>query len=128
MSATVARPLAKAAAAAYGVRRRLATVLAVVAALMFGYHAVFGQNGITAYAKKREEDRQLKRQIETLDEENARLHDRVSHLQSDPDTVSMEARQRLHYARSGEVIYTLDKPMAGSDGTSPVPPSPAAGK
>ena len=88
---------------------------------MHGFHAIFGQNGITAYAKKRSEDRALKAEIQNLSEENSRLHDHVAHLQSDPDTVEMEARQRLHYTRSGEVIYTLNKPM---DSSAPAPAPP----
>lgn len=95
----------------YSIRRRLATVLAILVALVFAYHAIFGQNGITAYAVKRSQNRLLQGEIQKLDAENARLRDHVSHLQTDPDTVEMEARQRLHYARSGEVIYTLDQPM-----------------
>ena len=98
----------QAAGAAYRVRRRLATALAILLALGFGWHAIFGQNGITAYAQKRTEDRALKGQIQKLSDENAKLRDHVDHLRSDPDTIEMEARQRLHYTRSGEVIYTLD--------------------
>ncbi len=98
-------------------RRRWATVFAVAIALVFGWHAVFGQNGITAYAQKRGEDRALQAQIQKLSTENARLKDHVDHLQSDPDAVEVEARQRLHYTRPGEVIYTLDgkpKPAAAN--------------
>ena len=104
-------PMMTAARAAIWGRRRVATALAVLLALVCGWHAFFGQNGITAYAQKRSEDRELKVQIDKLAEENARLKDHVDHLQTDPDAIEMEARQRLHYTRSGEVIYTLsDKP------------------
>ena len=111
----------QAAGAAYRVRRRLATMLAILLALGFGWHAIFGQNGITAYAQKRSEDRALKSQIQKLSDENAKLSDHVDHLRSDPDTIEMEARQRLHYTRSGEVIYTLnqapgEKPREGNAG------------
>ena len=110
MAGMAGRSLMRTVTAAYGMRRSVATALAIVVAVAFGYHAVFGQNGITAYAKKRSEDRALASQIRALDAENARLRDRVDHLQTDPDTVEMEARQRLHYARTGEVIYTLNRP------------------
>ncbi len=109
----VIRPVRQTAGAAYGVRRRVATVLAFALALVCGWHALFGQNGITAYAAKRGEDRSLKTQIDKLAGENAKLSHHVDHLQSDPDTIEMEARQRLHYTRTGEVIYTFDgKPAA----------------
>ncbi len=90
-----------------GSRRRVATVLAVALAGLSGWHAVFGANGITAYAAKRTEDRSLQLRIDALRNENARLKHHVEHLRSDPETIEMEARQRLHYTRAGEVIYTL---------------------
>lgn len=89
-------------------KRRIATVLAVLLTLLCGWHAIFGANGITAYAAKRSEDKALQGRIQALRAENNKLKAHVDHLQSDPDTIEMEARQRLHYARSGEVIYTLD--------------------
>jgi len=92
----------------YSTRRRVATGLAVGLALVFGYHAIFGQNGITAYAQKRSEDRVLAAEIQKLQTENAQLKQRVDHLQSDPDAIEREARDRLHYTRPDEVIYTLD--------------------
>jgi cell division protein FtsB len=82
--------------------------MAIGLALVFGYHAVFGHNGITAYAQKRSEDRVLAAEIEKLESENARLKQHVDHLQNDPDAIEHEARERLHYTRPGEVIYTLD--------------------
>ncbi len=91
---------------AYG-GRKLLTVVAVAAGGLFGWHAVFGANGITAYAQKRGEDRVLQQRIEKLQDENVRLKSHVERLQSDRDTIEVEARQRLHYTRPGEVIYTL---------------------
>jgi cell division protein FtsB len=95
----------------YRMRRRIATAAAVALAVFLGYHVIFGQNGITAYQQKREEDKDLQKQIQQLQDENARMKDHVDHLQNDPDAIEHEARARLHYARPGEVIYTLnDKP------------------
>ncbi len=91
---------------AYG-GRKLLTVVAVAVGGLFGWHAVFGVNGISAYAQKRGEDRSLQQRIEKLGDENARLKSHVERLQSDRDTIEVEARQRLHYTRQGEVIYTL---------------------
>ncbi len=99
-------PIWRAAGFALRSRRRVATLLALLLALLCGWHAFFGQNGITAYAAKRSEDRALQLQIEKLAEENRTLKDHVDHLQADPDTIELEARQRLHYTRPGEVIYT----------------------
>jgi cell division protein FtsB len=106
----VHNPLLTAARALYRVRRPVATAIAIGLALIFGWHAFFGQNGITAYAQKRAENRSLQTQIEKLTQENATLSDHVDHLQTDADTIEMEARKRLHYTRPGEVIYTLAAP------------------
>jgi cell division protein FtsB len=98
----------------FRIRRRIATALAVVLAVIFGYHVVVGRNGVSAYEQKRVEDRELQRQIEGLQQENDRLKDHVEHLKTDPDEIEREAREKLHYARQGEVIYTLNSPPNAS--------------
>jgi len=101
-------------------RRRIATAAAVLLAVFLGYHVIFGQNGVTAYQQKRLEDKDLQKQIQQLQEENARMKDHVDHLQNDPDAIEHEARARLHYTRPGEVIYTLnDKPADRTSAQSP---------
>jgi cell division protein FtsB len=97
------------------VRRRIATGFAVVLAVFFGFHVMFGRNGLNAYEAKRIEDRSLQKQIESLQQENDRLKEHVGRLQSDPDAIEHEARERLHYARPGEVIYTLNDPPRPAD-------------
>jgi len=111
----------RAAGFVYRMRRRIATAAAVVLAVFLGYHVIVGQNGISAYEQKRVDDKELQKQIQLLQDENARMKEHVDHLQSDPDAIEHEARARLHYTRPGEVIYTLnDKP---ADKTAP--PLPA---
>ncbi|WP_446742612.1 FtsB family cell division protein [Silvibacterium acidisoli] len=92
----------------YNGRRKIATALAVVLAVFFGYHVMFGRNGLTIYEQKRVEDRDLQKRIGELKDENERLQTHVEHLKNDPDAIEREARDRLHYARPGEVIYTLN--------------------
>ena len=102
----------------YRVRRRIATALAVALAIFLGYHVIAGRNGVNVYEQKRAEDRSLRKDIDSLQEENARLKDHVDHLRSDPDAIEREARERLHYARPDEVIYTL----SASPATAQNPP------
>ncbi|MBT9332718.1 septum formation initiator family protein [Acidipila sp. 4G-K13] len=110
----------------YRMRRRIATGIAIVAAVFFGYHAVFGENGVNVYEQKRAEDRSLQKQIVDLKQENDHLHQHVQQLKSDPDAIEHEARERLHYARPGEVIWTLnDRP---SDTAAPANPAAPAKK
>lgn len=96
----------------YRVRRRIATGLAVVLAIFLGFHVMFGRNGVNSYEQKRTEDGELKKQIKALQQENGRLNEHVDRLKNDPDAIEHEARERLHYARPGEVIYTLEKTPA----------------
>jgi cell division protein FtsB len=109
--------------AIYRVRRRIATGFAVLLAVFFAYHVVFGRNGVNSYEQKRAQDRELHQQIDALQQENDRLKDHVTRLKSDPDAIEYEAREKLHYARPGEVIYTLNQPQATTDKTqaSPAP-------
>jgi cell division protein FtsB len=98
-------------------RRRAATLATAALALIMAYGVIFGHNGLTAFAHKREEAKVLQQQMQQLQKENDRLHEHVNHLQNDPDAIIHEAREELHYTRSGEVIYTL--PNASSDPSKP---------
>jgi len=113
------RAIAGTAAFLYRMRRRVATVLVVAAALFFGYHAIFGENGVNMFEQKRAEDRAIQKRLVELKQENARLQQSVQELKSDPDAIEHEARERLHYARPGEVIWTEDGPPASSAAAQP---------
>jgi len=115
---------ARAAEFVYRVRRRIATGLAIVLALFFGYHVMVGRNGVNIYQQKRVEDRELHNQIDALQQENERLKEHLDRLKSDPDAIEHEARERLHYARPGEVIYTLNDSQTGNGQQSPAAISP----
>lgn len=91
----------------FGARRRIATGLAVVLAVLIGYHAVFGQNGLIAYRAKRAQVRDLHQQMVELQDDNQRLRSHVDRLGTDPNAIEHEAREALHYTRPGEVIYTM---------------------
>lgn len=87
--------------------RPAGTGLAVVLALLLGWHVVNGKHGLSVWEQKRVEDQRLQKEIDSLQQENARLRGRVDKLKSDPDAIEHEAREKLHYAKPGEVIYAL---------------------
>src|SRR5665213_3148730 len=87
--------------------RPTGTAVAVGLALLLGWHVVNGKHGLSVWQQKRVEDNQLRKEIEQLEQENAHLRDRIVHLKSDPDAIEHEAREKLHYAKPGEVIYAL---------------------
>lgn len=114
--------------AVYRVRRRIATGLAVLLAVLLAYHVVFGRNGVNNYEQKRVQDSQLRRQVDSMQQENSRLKDHVGRLKNDPDAIEYEAREKLHYARPGEVIYTLNnQPQGAGDKTSAAAAPPGGG-
>ena len=90
-----------------GFRRKLAIVLVGVLSLVMAYHVLFGHDGVIAYQQKRNESRELQQQIQQLQQENQTLQKQVKALKDDPEAIEKEARERLRYARPGEVIYTL---------------------
>ncbi len=90
-------------------RHKIATAAVVVLMVVLGYHAIFGDNGLLMYSKKRQVSRELAAQTQSLRDENAALEQRIKALKSDPKTIEKEAREHLRYARSGEVIYMVPK-------------------
>jgi len=65
---------------------------------------------LSVWHQKRAEDRELQREIKDVELENAQLKQSIDRLKSDPDAIEHEAREKLHYAKPGEVIYTLPEP------------------
>lgn len=108
------------ATAAYGQRRRIATVFAAVIAALLAYHALFGANGVVAYRSKRAEDQKLAQQLEKLKGENGRLRAHVEHLKTDPDAIEYEAHTRLRYTRPDQVIV-----LNNDAATKPEKPAPS---
>lgn len=91
------------------------SVLAVALALLLGWHVVNGKHGLSMWEQMRVEDKQLQKEIDGLQQENSRLRVRVDKLKSDPDEIEHEAREKLRYAKQGEVIVDLSneaKPAA----------------
>ena len=107
-------------AGVYRVRRRVATALGFLFAIFLAWHVVFGRNGLNNYEQKRAQDRELQKQIQSLQQQNQHLQQHNGELKSDPDAIEFEARQKLHYAKPGEVIYRLsDQPQTTSGDARP---------
>jgi cell division protein FtsB len=116
------------ATAAYGQRRRIATVSAAVIAALLAYHALFGANGVVAYRAKQSEDRVLAQKLEKIKQENSRLKAHVEHLKTDPDAIEYEAHMRLRYTRPDQVIVLNNNADTAAHTPDPAthPPNSAA--
>jgi cell division protein FtsB len=68
---------------------------------------IFGANGLLTLRRKRNEYSSLTRKIQQLKRENSELQQQVQGLRSDPETIGRYAREELHMARPGELIYVL---------------------
>jgi cell division protein FtsB len=87
--------------------RPVGTGVVVVLALLLGWHVINGRHGLSSWQQNRHEDKQLRKEIDDLQQENDRLKVRVDKLKSDPNAIEHEAREKLHYAKPGEVIVDL---------------------
>ncbi len=100
--------------------RSAGTVFAVLLALALAWSVVNGRHGLSTWYQQRTQEKQLKHEIDDLQRENAHLRTHVDRLRTSPDAIEHEAREKLHYAKPGEVIYTLP-----SQPQSQQPPHPA---
>ncbi|HMF89002.1 MAG TPA: septum formation initiator family protein [Candidatus Angelobacter sp.] len=89
------------------VRPKLATGAVAVLVCLVGYYVVFAPNGLVAFHQKKMESQRLAEEIQALQQDNARREQEIKALKSSPHAIEKEARERLRYARPGEVVYTL---------------------
>jgi cell division protein FtsB len=94
--------------------RPAGTVLAILLAALLMWHVINGKHGLSVWHQNRAEDRELQKEIKDVEQENAQLKQSIDRLKSNPDAIEHEAREKLHYAKPGEVIYTLPEPTQQS--------------
>jgi cell division protein FtsB len=87
--------------------RPVASVVAVVLAMLILWHGINGKNGVLAWQQKRVEGRELHKEIISLQQENALLSQRIERLKSNPDAIGVVARGTRRYIKPNEVIVTL---------------------
>ena len=87
--------------------RQAGTVVAFALAAWMMWHVINGQHGLSVWHKNHTQEHELQKQIKDIQQENAQLRRQIDRLKSDPDAIEHEAREKLHYAKPGEVIYSL---------------------
>jgi cell division protein FtsB len=99
--------------------RPVGTVVAVLLALLVMGHVINGNHGLSVWHQMRAEDRELQKDIKDVQQENAQLRHEIDRLKTNPDAIEHEAREKLHYAKPGEVIYSLPTPPPAQPASSP---------
>jgi cell division protein FtsB len=94
----------------YHVRRRLATGCVAVLTVWLFVHVMFGANGMVVYRQKKTEYQSLQKEIDELQQQNNQSNQQIKALKTDPKTIEKAAREELHYARPGEVVFVTPTP------------------
>jgi cell division protein FtsB len=81
---------------------------------------VFGANGTVEWRAKRAEYQRLQLEIEKATLEHQALETRVKKLQSDPNTIIKEAREKLGFVMPGEVVLVQPQLKPDARNTSAV--------
>lgn len=87
--------------------RPAGTLIAILLALLMTWHVIYGKDGLSFWQRKRAQDHELEQQIKDLKQENAQMQQQIEQLKTDPHAIEREAREKLRYAKPGEVIYIL---------------------
>ena len=90
-----------------GLRKRAATLGSLIALIALVVGSFFGDRGILRMVAQRERAESLKREIEQLRTDNARLAVEIAALRSDPRSIERLAREELGLARPGETVFLI---------------------
>ena len=87
-------------------RRNAIFVMALLSLVML-MHEIFGRNGYMTLRRQKKEYTHLQQQIQTLSQQNQQLEQKINALKNNPEAVEKQARDQLHLAKPGEIIYML---------------------
>jgi cell division protein FtsB len=90
-----------------GLRRKAAVLGSLIALIALVVGSFFGDRGMLRLVAQRERAESLKREIELLRAENARLAVEIVSLRFEARAVERIAREELGLARPGETVFLL---------------------
>jgi len=79
-------------------------------------HDIFGAHGYLAMRRAEAEVKEIRANIDRLNQENAELAAQIDSLKSDPQAIERIAREEMGLARPGEVIIKLPPPDPSAAG------------
>jgi cell division protein FtsB len=94
--------------------RRIVVFVVVAAALAVLIGAIFGDRGYLEVRRRRAAYAQLAADVHSLAERNEALRREIAALRTDPYVIEKLAREKLGYARPGEVIYLFPPAEPGT--------------
>jgi cell division protein FtsB len=100
---------------------RYARSILALALLLLAIHDVFGSHGLLSMRRTQSQMRELRGEIDRLNQENGDLSKQVQSLRSDPKAVERIAREEMGLARPGEMIFKLPDKPPESDGAAKKP-------
>ena len=80
-------------------------------------HEIFGEHGYLALRRQRRDLNELQQQIQQLQKDNEQLETQIKALKSDPKAIEKMAREQLHMAHPGEMIFTLPEKKPQDENT-----------
>ncbi len=85
-------------------RTCILVLLGVINVILF-YRMVWGDSGVLAFNKLRNQYTALVQELAVIDEQNINLSNEIRLLKSDDAYAEKMIRQRLHYVRDNEILY-----------------------
>ena len=95
-----------------GLRKKAAILGSILALIALLVGSLFGDRGILYVVAQNEKADALRRELEDLRAENARLAEQIRALRSDPRAIERLAREELGLARPGETLFLIREPQA----------------
>ena len=104
--------------------RRNAIFGMALLSLVMLMHEIFGRNGYMTLRHEKKQFSALQKQIQAVSEENKQIEQKIQALKNNPEAVEKQARDQLHLARPGEIIYMLpDKTVSPTSTASSETPT-----
>ena len=91
-------------------RRRQVVWAAVVVALVLAAGSLSAEGGFRRYAKLQRDLQTLEERNARLTAENTRLKREVARVRSEPAAIERAAREQLGLVRPGEIVFNLEAP------------------
>lgn len=106
--------------------KRIAIFVLALVSLGILVREIIGPNGYLTYQRKKKEYFRLQQQVQALSQQNQQLKQKISALKNNPEAVEKQARDQLHLAKPGELIYMLPdkKPAQTADAAPQNSPAP----